>query len=122
MLPQSSENFNWPKTATRAGLICCLSEVENLVLETILRESIFILHVYGFFHWMLRWHRCACPAVASTSLAWALRTRDTCPAQPTRSLRESFSELALIKKWFFERSLANDPLKSLEVRMTVTIQ
>lgn len=40
MLPQISENFNWPKTAPGAGLTCCPSEGGGLALETMPRESV----------------------------------------------------------------------------------
>lgn len=39
MLPQISENFNWPKPVTHVGLICYLSEADHW------GNSVFILHV-----------------------------------------------------------------------------
>lgn len=128
MLPKISENFNWPKTATRAGLICCLSEVENLLLETMLRDCTFIWHVSGFFPLMLRQQGRACPAAAavagaSPSLARALRTWGAARHDPAGHVLRpcSLGELTPIKTCFVERSGASDPLKSLEARMTIMV-
>lgn len=51
MLPQISENFNWPKPVARVGLICCLSEAEHWVLETGLGKFCIYFACYGSSTW-----------------------------------------------------------------------
>lgn len=110
MLPQLRENFNWPKPATRAGLICCLSEVERWLLETILLKSIFILHIMDSSTW------CQAGISAQVLQPPSHSSRGLCgpepPAQHDPGSRcESCSELTLIQKCFVEGSLADDALQ-----------